>query len=328
MAKPKQTTTTNVTKQNSVKIVGYLKENNLERIVSKDGKTAIRGSITIAVNEVSSYKVQFFMNALNKDQSENKDYKKLEELLPENTISIASYLKTNESADYKAATTMAAKVYAIARFEEFASRQGEIEKSMVLLKGFRAGFKQLTATDASPFTPEAKFKVDVYVDALTPVEENGETTGKLWVDGLIPTYDNSVNKVGFIAYPDDGIADYISEHYAVSDTVTLIGDLTSVAVRKEAVQEEKPQYFGKVDTPQYETRFIRERRIMAGSTNPIHNGEEGSITTDFVKKAMVLRDNKMDENGKKASTKKAAAPAAAPVNTSAATSVLDEEVDF
>ena len=67
---------------------------------------------------------------------------------------------------------------------------------------------------------------------------------------------------------------------------------------------------------------------MAGSTNPIHNGEEGSITTDFIKKAMVLRDNKMDENGKKSSAKKAAAPAAAPVNTSAATSVLDEEVDF
>ena len=50
---------------------------------------------------------------------------------------------------------------------------------------------------------------------------------------------------------------------------------------------------------QYTTKFVREYVITRGPKTPIKQGEEGSISTEDVKKGLALRENLMVENGKR-----------------------------
>lgn len=307
---------------NTVKIVGYLKENNLAKITNSKGINVINGSLTIAVDDINTHKVQFYVAETTKSGETSKDYEALSELLPDCTITVASFLKENPTADFKTAANAASKVWVMARLEEFASRTGERERSLVQIKGFRAGFK--TATDKGPFVPCAEFTVDVYINDITAEDGN---TGRLVLEGLIPMYDKSVQKISFVAPTTDGIADYIGKNYRVGDTVTLKGDLISIQERIEVAGNSG--FFGRGNGPQYETKFIRERRIYGGSEVPLHQGDEGAISTSTIKEGLAQREIKMDANGAKAAARDAAkestAPKAAPKATA---SNFSEDVDF
>lgn len=47
---------------NKVTIEGYLRENNLELVRDKTGEEVIRGSLIIAIDDVRSCRVQFYVN--------------------------------------------------------------------------------------------------------------------------------------------------------------------------------------------------------------------------------------------------------------------------
>ena len=140
-------------------------------------------------------------------------------------------------------------------------------------------------------------------------------------------YDKSVQKISFVAPTTDGIADYIGKNYRVGDTVTLKGDLISIQERIEVAGNSG--FFGRGNGPQYETKFIRERRIYGGSEVPLHQGDEGAISTSTIKEGLAQREIKMDANGAKAAARDAAkestAPKAAPKATA---SNFSEDVDF
>lgn len=131
-----------ITRQNSVHIVGFLQENTLEKVNIQDKGEVVRGNLIIATDETSRYKVSFYIPQYLKNGDESADFTSLLELLPEKTTSIAKYLKTNPGTTYEMATEAASKLWVVARFEEFASAEGERSRSMITLKGFKAGFKQ------------------------------------------------------------------------------------------------------------------------------------------------------------------------------------------
>lgn len=311
---------------NSVKVVGYLKENNLEQITNSRGDQVIRGSIIIAVDEVSSHRIQFYVAAKTKAGEDSKDYEGLSKLLPNNTITIASFLKENPTADFQTAANAASKVWAMARFEEYATRVGERVRSLVTLKGFRAGFK--TAADAAPFKPCAEFEVNGFVNALIPeVDANNNETGRVVVELAMPLYDGSVQLIDFIAPTEGNVANYITSNYAQTNTVVLKGDVISIQEKK--LKDGDGDFFGRGSEPQYETRFIRERRILGGCKTPIKDGEEGSFTSKLVKDGLASREIKMDANGEKAEKAKAAKEEASATVTSTAAAVAGfEDGDF
>ena len=290
-------------KKNSVHLTGFLKENLLEKITDKDGKEVIRGSMTIATSSIDSHKVTFYASRFDKDGNETEAYKNLEEMLPEKTISVASYLKNTPTAIFDTAANGSTKLWAQARFEEYAKRKGEREDSSVFLRGFKAGFK--TASDKSPFVPRAEFSVDVYLNDIKEEVVEEKETGRLLIEGIIVSYNGMAHKIDFVAPAEDGIADYIRANYKVGDTVTLNGDVLNI-YEKRAVEDDKEEeaFFGRSAGKQYETVFVRERRIRGGSKTPIHQGEEGSYSTKEVKKALVNREAKMVENGKKSKDNK------------------------
>lgn len=316
---------------NNVVLTGYLKENNLEKIVNKSGIDVIRGSIIIATDEINAHKVQFYVAATTTNGEPSKDFAKLEEILPGRTTTVASVLKEDPTADFTTALNAATKVYATARFDEYALKEenGE-ERSVVSLKGFRAGPK--TISDGV-FKPRAEFTADIFINDLKE-EEGG--TGRIVIDGLMPKYDKSVQKVEFIAPVEDGIADYIKGHYHITNTVTLKGDLINTA-EKILKEDNSSSFFGRSDGPQYETKFVRERIIRGGSATPICNGEEGSITTAAVKAGLAERALRMSQNAAKAAERGQSQsrgfsdrkPAAKPSASSGRVfGPIDDDVDF
>jgi len=304
-------------KQNSVSITGYLKENNLEKVDVKDKGEVIRGSIIIATDESSNYKVQYYVPSTTKDGEANEEFDKLSALLPDNTTSIASYLKNNPGADYAEAAANATKVWAAARFEEFVSKVEGRSKNMILIKGFRAGIKGVEDT----FNPHANFSVDVFVYKLEPEivyededDEEGTETGRAILTGLLPVYDDSVYCIDFIAPKEVQVeineevktielAAFILENYSKGDTVTLKGDLVNMdkKVETETDDDDDDEFIGEQRGPQYRTIFTRERVIKGCSKRPIKQGDENCITLEAAKAGMVKRETKAIENGKRAS---------------------------
>lgn len=287
-------------KVNSVRVVGYLKENNLEKITNSRGDDVIRGSLIISTDKISSHKVQFYVSSKTASGADSKDYASLEELLPVNTITIASFLKDNPDADFDGAANAASKVWVMGRLDEYATRTGERTTSMVTIKGFRGGFSKI---EKAPFTPHAEFDIDIYIKEMTPEkDESGVETGRILIEGAVPKYNKTgplVDVIDFVAVKEDSVAKYVAANYAVGDTVNIKGDLISLYERRVVENSDDSEYFGRVMAPQYETTFIRERRIAGGSRVPLHQGDEECITTEFVKEGLAERENKMVENGQR-----------------------------
>ena len=316
-----------ITRSNTAKIVGYLKENNLERVRSAKDMNVIRGAITVAINKISSYKVQFYIPEFLSNGDESKDYQALEELLPENTITVASYLKQNAEANFDAAITAASRVWVMAHIEEYASRKGERVTSAPTLRGFKAGF----AKGDKPFTTCAEFDVDIYVNNIEPEVVDEQETGRLLVEGLIPKYNGSVDKVDFIAVAEDGVAAYVKANYHCGDTVNIRGDLVNIQERI-VKEQDTSESFGRPSAPTYDTKFIKERRILGGTAHPIKQGEEGCIPTDFIKEGLVKREEQMVKNGER-SADKGSSGGSQPQSSGAgfgsrAPSIGSEDMDF
>ena len=305
---------------NSVRLVGYLKETTLEEKISqKDGRHFISGNITVALDEFNTHRIRFFVD------EESKKYETVKKFLPNNTVSVASYLKSTPTANFSTAAAMSAKIWVMARLEEFASRTGEKEKTMTSLKGFSIG---LVDPD-KPFVPTASFEIDAYIENLRDEEEDGKLTGRLLVDAVIPAYKGLVYRIPLIAPVENNVAKFIKEKYKVGDTARLGGKL--VAMRVQLVREDSgdSEFFGKSADQQYTTRFVRENIIESGPKTPIAQGADGCITTEAVKAGLALRETEMDKNGQRRNGSDNVPPA---VNKSASSTVImspiPDEDDF
>ena len=305
---------------NNVRIVGYLKENNLEQITKDDGTTAIRGSLIVATDKISSYKIQFYVSSVNSSNEASADYERMEALLPQNTITIASFLKNNSETDFEAAAAMASKVWIMARFDEYATRSGERVNSMITLKGSRGGF-----ASEDKFQPTADFKADIYINKMTPeYDADNNATGRIWIEGYLPKYDKSVDVIDFVAINEYNVSKFISENWKAGDSVYVEGQLVNIQERILADENAASTQFGRPSAPQYETRFIRERQITGGAGTPKRTAEEGAITAEEVKNGLAEREVKMARNGAKAkqspnnASNGAAAPAKKGIDATAA----------
>ena len=290
MAEKKKDSNTNI-----VSIKGYLKENTLEQVTSSTGDLVIRGALLVATDALNAHKIQFYVPETRFNGDHSADFDRMQELLPAKTVTMASFLKDASAADFEMAANAATKIWVMARFDEYATRNGERTTSMVTLKGMRAG---VATADKGPFVPKAEFSATIYINTMEPEEDevNG-ATGRIKIEGLLPKYSGQLDIIDFVAVTDNGVADVVRANWHVGDTVKIEGDLVSLALRKK-VEETENSSFGRSRAPQYETTFIRERRIVGGSKNPIKG--DGELTKDMVKEGLALREAKMVQNGTRA----------------------------
>lgn len=285
--------------RNSVKFVGYLKETTLTEKVSNDNRHFITGSITVAIDEFNTHRIRF--TAFKEDEEDkNKKYELLSKFLPSNTISIASYLQNNKTANFATAASMAARIWVMAGFEEYATRKGENEKSSVVLRGYTIG----NSDPEKQFAPSATFEIDAYIkDIEDEVEDDDTPTGRLLVTALLPGYKDIMYQLPLIAPVEDNVAKFIKNHYKPGDTARLSGDLVAMRVQLDGNEDgedgEESDYFGKEKEQQPVTHFVREYVITRGPKNPIQQGAEGCITNESVTKGLAIRETTMVENGKR-----------------------------
>ena len=301
---------------NSVRIVGYLKENNLETVINSRGDKVIRGSLVIATTKTSSYKVQFYVSALTSSGEPSQDYERLSVLLPINTTTVASVLKSDPNADFDSAIATATKVWVMARLDEYASRSGERETSMITIKGFRGG-----VASEDKFKPCAEFEADVYVSGMSDEVKDDVKTGRLCLECVVPKYKEIMDRIDFIAGAEGNAAQFISSHWKVGDTVHIGGDLVNVQERILVENETPGEGFGRFTEPQYETRFVRERVITTGGPCKCD-----PITAAMVKEGLAQRVILMDKNGARAKQSPGAGSANAAEGT--ATKADLNEMDF
>ena len=271
--------------QNSVRFVGYLQETTLEEKVSQKGRKFITGNVVVAVDEFNKHKVRFIIF---EDQGKER-YEAISKFLPDNVISVASYLKSTPTATFAVASNMAAKIWIAAEFEEFVSRSGEKERTGVTLKGNSMGY----CDENKKFVPDATFEVDTYIDSLVEEVEEEKETGRLIVNTIIPDYKGLAYRVDFIAPVEDNTAKFLREKYHSGDFAHLKGNLVAMRVNIATEVEELEDSFGGGSTQQYTTRFVRERRIKGG------NRIEAFLTAEQVKQGLALREVEMDKNGQR-----------------------------
>ena len=287
------------TEKNLVTITGYLKENTLEQVVSKNGKNVIRGNLIIATSEVESHRVQFYVSETTSTGAESKEYKNLLEMLPSKTQTIASILESDHTATFASALESASKVWVAGYFDEYVKRTETGDLSSIQIRGRRAGFRTATAT-SSPFEPKTHFEVEVYIYEMSPeLDSKGDETGRTSIVGLLQNYDRSMIRVNFVAPTEDGISDYIKNNFSVSDTVHLNGVLVNV-MHRVLVESAGESHFGAGGRDQYSTTFINERQITGGDTKSLKEGADGSITKSAVKTGLAKRESKILANSTKA----------------------------
>lgn len=282
---------------NKVTIEGYLRENNLELVRDKTGEEVIRGSLIIAIDDVRSCRVQFYVNkykalrAGETTKQENKSFAKLVEVLPGNTMSVASLMKDNASMDFETAKMSATKMWAFASLQEYLRKdeKGEVISSTTI-RGISAGVK--TESENHPFEPHATFEVEMYIESKRPEMKDGEETGRIVLVGLVPEYDDSVSRIEFVTETGDA-TDYIEENYEVGQTVKVYGNVINTFVRIE--KEVVGGTFGRTLEPQYETKFTQEREIFGGTATPLDEDDELGLKKEEIKKALTLRQQKINE---------------------------------
>ena len=297
-----ETQKTTIRRKNYVSITGYLKENTLECVKTKDGKDAIRGNLIIATSDTEAYKVQFYASHFYKNGNENSTYKDLLEVLPSRTMSIAAYLSGNPAANFQTAAQCSTKVYVRAHMEEYATKLDNKERSIVTLRG--DGVKLKTATDTRPFAPEAMFAADMYIESMSEETkydketENVEPTGRLVISGLLPDFKGIMNRISFVV-PAGKLADFVQNNYEIHDTANFTGKLVDIE-QKEVASEtvDDPFSWNGGNETQFKTTFVRERQILGRDSGklPIHEGDENCITQEEVKNGLVLRDQRIADN--------------------------------
>lgn len=295
---------------NKVQIEGYLRENNLELVRNDKQEEVIRGSIVVALDNVKSCRAQFYVNRFNTlkpgetTRQESRSYTRLLELLPGNTITIASLMKDQASMTFDTAKESATKVWVIGALQEYLRKdeKGEVV-STTTIKGLTAGIK--TATDKHPFTQKAEFEVEMYIEGKRAEIKDGEETGRIVLTGLIPEYDDSVSRIDFVTELGDA-TDYIEENYNVGQTVKVYGDVINTYVRVE--KEGGGHTFGRTLEPQYETTFTSERQIFGGTATPLDEDDENGLKKAEIKAALTKRQQKIDEMPARDDTPKAVNP--------------------
>ena len=295
---------------NKVQIEGYLRENTLEFARNDKNEEIIRGALVIALDDVKSCRVQFYANkykALKVGETtrqENKNYSRLVDLLPGNTISIAALMKDNPTMTFDIAKESATKVWAIASLQEYLRKdeKGELI-SATTIKGITAGIK--VEGDKHPFAEKAEFEIEMYIEAKRPEVKDGEETGRIVLVGLVPEYDDSVSRIEFVTEPGTA-SDFIEENYNVGQTVKVYGEVINTYTRVE--KENTGATFGRTVEPQYETTFTSERQIFGGTATPLDEDDENALKKEEIKKALAMRQQKIDDMPSKSDAPKVVGP--------------------
>ena len=268
-------TQTNLRQSNSkVTVEGIVSEKDL-KIVTEEGKTRIEGNVTIKTSDKNFIRFNVRVNEKTNAGAENRTYTGIETVMNEYR-SIAEV--GEEEAD---------KVRVSGDLNIFTGQNG----TSVNYRG--NFFNRLKNPDE--YEPRAEFSVETFISSIVPeVNADGEETGRVVVNGWVPTY-SGIEPIKLVAEGD--VAAAVDGTFEPGQTVEFYGEVVNSRVEKVT---EIPVAIGK-PRRKVETSFKNEL-VITGASEAYEEGVsvEKPYEAGVIKAAIQERQNRLEEAKAKA----------------------------
>lgn len=258
-----------------VEVMGILSEKDLET-VTVDGKESTRGTMVIQTDETNFVKIKVYANKLKKDGTENKVYPGI--LTVKNDFqSIAEVGREQATRVHVKNGKVAPQSY----YDDSLTLRNEIHYQ----SNFFSKIK-----DGTAFESKAEFKLELYITSLVPETikggaESGEETGRLIVNGYLPTY-NGIYPISLMVPKE--IAAAVENEFEPGQTGMFFGEAVNTRIVETV---EIPVVIGK---PKKEEKITyRNELLVTGCTAPY--GEEKAFPMEAIKKALAVREEELAE---------------------------------
>lgn len=279
--------------KNFVIITGYLKEDELKLGTSKNGDENISGPLTIALEDGQEFRLWYYSNRYKKPRAgetkgeEGKPYKNLCKLLPEKVVTLNSLVESNPNTAIDNLRNAATKVRCVAKFEErFFKGNDDQVHSQAEIRGVSAEIV------TGKFEAKTYFKVSGFVDKMEmEKDKNGDETGRVFIDLLLPTYNGSVHNIRFTSKNSE-VGEGMLSMLSRGETYEFEGELRRLEVVSQPDSAPVRGGFGQKPVQAPTTRFVNERLIVYGTGNPLEGDDKMEL--EDVKEAKVLRDEAMN----------------------------------
>ena len=237
----------NIQAGNKINLAGTLMDVTTGSGKLSDGRPYKRATVTVRVNqtyggktETSDIQVGMFATEFTSTGKQNPAWKSLQDL---------ELMKTAQNVGIDNASHVRL-TGATLQENNFVSRNGQ------LINGWQIRGSFINEAKVSDV---ASFVTDIYIMKMTEeVDREGDTTGRLIVQGGIVQYGGKLDVVNFIVEAPDTV-EYISRNWVENGTVTVKGRIRVLS------QEEEVQSSGwGEDVPDTTTKFVRELIITTG----------------------------------------------------------------
>lgn len=265
-----------------VHVEGILAEKNLEATKDKNGKDIIRGDLTVKVDDTHTVVLNVYVGALTTKGEENPAYKGMTTVLNE-------YHSIAEVGE-EAATRVRCNKGNL-QLNTYIDRNGEVKTNVRYSASF---LSRIDGNSKSPYSPHAEFEVEGYIKVIKEeTDKEGETTGRLKVTILVPTY-NSIEPMD-IMVPTD-MSDAFNNLFEIGSTFKAFGVLeNNVIVKEKTIQMA-------LGAPRTEKDYTYiDERILTGASEPYP--EETAYSAEAIRKALTDREMRIEEMKNKANEK-------------------------
>lgn len=257
-----------VATKNEVDILGVVKENKLK--VDKD---KVNGSLVIKYGKKKDQQVEVQVY-VSETKSDGKEHNKKYDTFKELSETLVSQAKATEENP--------ASIVRISGRDPFTpqldlneyANNGEIKGTPRVSLGF--GNVRIVDADEKDF--QGMFEMVIFLTKAPKMKG-----AKLEVDGLYVTYKGEVKPLSFIV-EDDELIEGI-EQCGKGETIEVWGE---VKIAQVTETKKKSSGFGGKAKTDTKTTFTSELIITGG--NPIDEDDKRAIDSDFVKKALVVRE--------------------------------------
>lgn len=283
---------------NIVEIEGVLKELDIERKTTNDGRDYISGTAIIGVEQeikgrgqvTEEIPVRMFSMRLKKDGTENGIYSSIARM-SEELVSMAAADKP-EMADRVSITS--------GKLEENVwvdQSTGMPRSSWQVSTSF---MRKARGSNLDKDNQKARFEMTCVIgnDIADELDKDGEPTGRLLMKAIVFGWQGKTDILD-IYIENEQAKTHVQQYWNKGDTVRIAG---YIVVTHKTITYEEPMGFGE-NIVKTRTQKCQELILCSGSTSALE--DDISYTPDDVKKGLEMRANRIEEMKHKQETKKA-----------------------
>ena len=257
-------------------VVGTLSEKNLE-VKTENGKTAIKGSLTIKTSDVNFVTIGVNVNEMTKENKPNGTYAGIQTVMNE----YHSIAEVGEEEATKVKVSGDINLYVN-------------QKTGNETVGFKSNFFN-RHKEGEEFEPKAEFSIETFISSIVPeVDSEGQETGRTIVNGWIPTY-NGIEPIKLVA--DSEVGSAIESTFDVGQTVEFYGEIVN---NKIETVTEIPVAIGK-PRRKVDVKYKNDM-LITGASEAYEEGvsSEKPYEAEVIKAAIQVREEKIAEEKAKA----------------------------